>query len=61
MAMTPDLVAFVASDRKTNLGEAGLSTIGSPRIADSLRTGVASLLDARSAAVHLRGSSCLIM
>lgn len=61
MAKTPDLIAFVASDRKKNLGEAGLSTIVSPRIADNLRTGVARPLDARSAAVHLRGSSCLIM
>ena len=61
MAMTPDLMASVASDRRRNLGETGFSTIGCPRIADSLRTGVASPLVARSEAVHLRGSSCLII
>ena len=59
--MTPDLMATVASDRKRNLGETGFSMIGCPRIADSLRTGVASPLVARSEAVHLRGSSCLII
>jgi hypothetical protein len=60
MAMTPDLVALVASDRKRNLGETGFSTIGFPRIADNLRKGFASPFLASSEAVHLRGSSCLI-
>jgi hypothetical protein len=61
MAMTPDLTALVTSDRKRNLGEPGFNTIGSPRIADNLRTGIASPLLARSEAVHLRGSSCPII
>jgi hypothetical protein len=61
MAMTPDLTALVASDRKRKLGELGFNTIGSPRIADNLRRGIASPLLARSEAVHLRGSSCPIM
>lgn len=61
MAMTPDLVALVASDPKRNRGETGFSTIGSPRIADNLRKGFASPLLASREAVHLRGSSCLII
>ena len=61
MAMTPDRTALVASDRKRNLGEAGFSAIGFPRIAENLRTGVAIPLAARSEAVHLRGSSCDII
>ena len=61
MAMTPDLAALVTSDRKRKLGEVGFNTIGSPRIADNFRRGIASPLLARSEAVHLRGSSCPII
>jgi hypothetical protein len=60
MAMTPDLMALVASDPKRNRGETGFNTIGSPRTADNLRKGFASPLLASREAVHLRGSSCLI-
>jgi hypothetical protein len=59
--MTPDLTALFTSDRKRKLGEVGFNTIGSPRIADNLRTGIASPLLARSEAVHFRGSSCPII